>query len=272
MLYYICAMHTFWYGSVYVMMRPFHKHNQNPRVMAIKFLIYFAVVFFIFDVHGVASTVFGPFGFILNFRGSIYEWVFRSTLDHYATLIGMLCAYFHPNIEAWLRRMNTTTNRLNKLMYGACTMLLVAVNYAWYVNVYVLDKYAYNKLHPYTFFVPMLSYILVRNSTSFLRRWHCTLFGYLGKITLETYISQLHIYLIEDAKGVLVIFKGYPLLNFLVNSVVFVAMSHVLFRATVTLNAYIFPSDPAKMWRNITKIVLVAIVAYASVLLIDCLV
>ena len=265
-------MHTFWYLSVYAMMRPFHEHNQNPRVMIIKFLVYFVVVLFVFDVPGVASTVFGPFGFILDFRGSIHEWVFRSTLDHYATLVGMLCAYFHPNIEALLRRLNATTQLFKKLMYAACTVLLVAINYAWYVYVYSLDKYAYNKLHPYTFFVPMLSYVLVRNSTSFLRRWHCTLFGYLGKITLETYISQLHIYLIEDAKGVLVIFKGYPLLNFLVNSVVFVAMSHLLFRATVALNAYIFASDPATMWRNITKIVMIVVVGYVSVLLIDFLV
>ena len=267
MLYYICAMHTFWYLSVYAMMRPFHQHNQNPRVMSIKFLVYFAVVFMVFDVPGVATTVFRPFGIVLNYQASIHEWVFRSSLDHYATLIGMLCAYFHPNVEAILRRLNAC--RFDKLVSTGCAGVLLVVNYVWYVRVYVLDKYAYNKIHPYTFFVPMLSYILVRNSTSFLRRWHCTLFGYLGKITLETYISQLHIYLIQDAKGVLVFFKGYPLLNFLFNSVVFVAMSNVLFRATIVLNAYIFPSDHAKMLHNIFKIITSVLVAYASVFVID---
>jgi len=263
MLYYICAMHTFWYLSVYAMMRPFHQYNENPKVMGFKFLVYFLIVFIIFDVPGVATTLFRPFGCVLNFKDSIHEWVFRSTLDHYATLFGMLCAYFHPNTEAFLRRINASSK--SHLIITSISIVVFGVNYIWYKNVFVLNKFAYNKLHPYTFFIPMLSYIFLRNSYPLLRRWHCGLFGYLGKITLETYISQLHIYLIQDAKGLLVYFKGYPMLNFLLNSVIYVFMSNVLFKATLSLNAYIFPADYHKMLKNITKIFVGFLVAYMLV-------
>jgi len=269
MLYYICAMHTFWYISVYAMMRPFHQHNENPRVMVFKFLVYFLVVFVVFDVPGISTALFKPFGFVLNFKGSIHEWVFRSTLDHYATFVGMMCAYFHPNFEALLKRINS--HRRGYIIVGVTTCVLLVINYHWFKHVYLLDKYAYNKRHPYTFFIPMLTYIFIRNSTVFLRRWHCGLFGHLGKITLETYISQLHIYLIQDAKGILVIFPDYPLMNFLVNSLIYISFSNVLFHATNALNAYIFPSDSKQMWKNIWYIAVTVVTAYASVFIIDML-
>ena len=235
--------------------------------MALKFFIYFAAVFVVFDLPGVAEAVFRPFGFVLNYQDSIHEWVFRSSLDRYATLIGMLSAYFHPNVESLLRRVNA--HPFNKLICAACACVLCLVNYVWFERVYVLDKYAYNRMHPYTFFVPLFTFILVRNATPFLRRWHCALFSFLGKITLETYISQLHIYLMQDAKGVLVLIKGYPLLNFLLNSVIFVALSKVLFHATIALNVYIFPSDAAKMWSNIRRIVMGFVLAYVIVIAVD---
>lgn len=258
-------MHTFWYVSVYAMMRPFHQYNENSKVMAVKFLVYFLVVFIIFDIQGVSTAIFSPLGFMLNYQDSIHEWVFRSTLDHYATLLGMLCAYFHPNVEIILRRINAHPK--GNYVVALVASILISVNYLWYKHLYLLEKYAYNRLHPYTFFIPLLSYIILRNATSFLRRWHCGLFGYLGKITLETYISQLHIYLIQDAKGILVFFPSYPLLNFLINSVIYVACSNILFRATIALNAYIFPSDAKQMWKNIFFILGGVLVSYIFVFL-----
>lgn len=265
MLYYICAMHTFWYFSVYLMMRPYYQRNGQPKVMALKFLIYFLVVFIIFDIPGVSDFIFKPFWFVLNFKNSLHEWTFRSTLDHYATFVGMLCAYFHPNVESFLKRISEHPKE--KVIVGAITMVLLVVNTIWYSHVYVLDKYSYNKLHPYTFFIPLLTYVFLRNSTSVLRRWHCGLFTYLGKITLETYISQLHIYLQEDAKSILVYIPNYPLLNLLINTFIYIKISILLFHATITLNQYIFPSDAKKMWRNLASIAGVVVTSYTVVYL-----
>ena len=257
MLYYICAMHTFWFLSVYVMMRPFEAWNENRKVMAIKFAIYTAIVFTIFDVPGVGEIVFTPFKFILAFRGSLHEWLFRCGLDHYATLLGMLCAYNHPNFEKLLGFFDkdhvTLKNKIT--MHGTKAVMCVtsfAILLIWYKNVYVLGKYDYNKLHPYTSFIPLLCFIFLRNISSNLRHRYVVLFAWLGKITLETYISQLHIYMQENAKLLIVYIPGYPLMNFALATAIYLFLSYHLFQLTITLNDYIFPRESLEILKNLT--------------------
>ena len=171
-----------------------------------------------------------------------------------------MCAYYHPNAEAALKRMNQ--HNMGKMIIGAICFILVSFSYVWYTEVFTLTKYEYNVLHPYTSWWPIIMYIYLRNCTCWLRSRHVALFTYLGKITLETYISQLHIYLQENAKKVIVYFPGYPLFNLVVNSVVYLFMARLLFDATVALNEYIFPAEKRKMVKNILTIVVVISLSY----------
>merc|ERR1712146_511959 len=72
--------------------------------------------------------------------------------------------------------------------------LLCAGAYAYATTIFALPKKEYNALHPYTAVIPITLYIL-RNLFPTLRRWHMHLFEYLGKITLETYIAQFHVWM-----------------------------------------------------------------------------
>ena len=47
--------------------------------MAAKFVVYLVVNALIFDIPGAPYVVFWPFQFILNVRGNLRYWVYRST-------------------------------------------------------------------------------------------------------------------------------------------------------------------------------------------------
>ena len=83
------------------------------------------------------------------------------------------------------------------------TLILVAL-YAWYTGVMCLDKYNYNRLHPYTSALPVVSFTVLRNLYPGLRVRYVYMFNWLGKITLETYLTQLHLYLQSNAKQLIV--------------------------------------------------------------------
>ena len=86
MLYYICAMHSYWFISVYLTMAILPSWNTQTSRMATKFLAYAVCNYIIFDVPGVASVVFKPFWLILGLHDGhddvMHEWVFRAGLDH----------------------------------------------------------------------------------------------------------------------------------------------------------------------------------------------
>jgi len=104
-----------------------------------------------------------------------------------------------------------------------------------------MNKYAYNALHPYIGAIPYIAYIILRNLSSKNRSWILGLFQWSGRITLETYIAQFHLWLLNDAKGRLVYIDGYPLLNFIIASGVYLLLSSLLFDTTGTLNDALIP-------------------------------
>ena len=66
----------------------------------------------------------------------------------------------------------------------------------WYVvSIFLLPKRDYNKLHPFTSFIPIWCYMVLRNCSPTLRRYHMHLFAWCGKVTLETYILQFRVWM-----------------------------------------------------------------------------
>ena len=76
------------------------------------------------------------------------------------------------------------------------------------------------------------------------------MFAWLGKITLETYLSQLHIYLQSNAKNLIVYIPGYHLLNFALSNIIYLGISYVLFNLTTEFSAYLFPNNYKLIGKN----------------------
>lgn len=248
MQYYVCALHTFYFLMVYAMMGIAHQWNRNDALLCVKFLVTFIALFFLFDVPslGLFHTVFAPFS-LFYWKNSLHEWWFRAGLDHYATLIGMICAWKAKSIEQWLTRLGDTaslgSHGVHKrwAMQASVAMVAIAAGLLWMVYCLWLPKTAYNAQHPYTSIIPILLYILLRNLTPWLRRHVLFLFSWLGKITLETYILQFHVWLSDDAATILTYWPNYPLFNFILSTAIYVALSLLAFQLTNVLSDHLIP-------------------------------
>ena len=283
MLYYICMLHTTFTVFIYAGLGIASHLNYTLPGMCGKFLLLFFAGLIIWDIDGVFDYAWKPFTWIVQYhdpyratRPVLHEWHFRSHLDHYIWLVGMLTAYNHPNFDAWLERIDALPRRLGNLIkLGVGTICVIL--FALYINfVFLLPKKEYNRLHPYTSLVPITLYILLRNLSQRMRMYHLHLFEWLGKITLETYIAQFHVWMattgINGSPKKLLRFlpEGYPLLNFFVASVVYFWLSFRIFDATNTLKGAVLPAKakPFIYKRNAVFLFLgiLIVYCYASVL------
>lgn len=86
-LYYICPMHTFFTLMVFGVLAIGHKYNEVPSIMAIKFVVCFAVIAIVWEIPGVFEFVWRPFTFLMGkvllFRASVSFFV--SPKYHFAT-------------------------------------------------------------------------------------------------------------------------------------------------------------------------------------------
>jgi hypothetical protein len=246
-LYYICPMHTFYFLMVYATMYLMSSVNHSKWGIRVKLMILAIIIFIIWDMNGgIFDIVFSWLGtesVIGAPLGSVWEYYFRTSLDHWSSFLGMIFALNFPLAEQFFYKAKGWPLVLTSLLMAGATIW-------WLTNIYVQEKLEYNLTHAYYAIIPLTAYIFFRNITPTVRSGVSMSLHDLGKTTLETYLLQHHIWLTSNAKTLLTITPGHPWINFALATVLFFVTSKELYRLTMTLRGMIIPDDKNIAWIN----------------------
>eukprot|EP00934_Nitzschia_sp_Nitz4_P006737 Nitzschia sp. Nitz4//scaffold45_size130396//8549//11497//NITZ4_003428-RA/size130396-processed-gene-0.172-mRNA-1//1//CDS//3329552335//6727//frame0 len=255
-LYYICLLHTYYFFMVYAVMRVGANMNHNKWWVRIKLAVLGVIIFLVWDCDfGLFKMIHYPFFGETPMQGAtggaMWEWYFRSSLDHWSTYLGMIFALNFPITSLFYRKLEAQPfikHVAAKALTGAA---FLAIFIWWVTGPFLQPKLEYNQTNAYYGFIPLVTYIYFRNLTPWLRNHTLELLHQIGKTTLETYLMQHHIWLTSDAKSLLTLIPGCPKVNFLLVSVIYVIVSRRLYQLTLFLRGMVLPENKQACIRNL---------------------
>jgi hypothetical protein len=173
-LYYICLLHTYYFFMVYVIMRIGSKHNYTKWWIRIKLACLAVFIFLVWDCDlGLFKLLHYPFfgetPMMGANAGAMWEWYFRSTLDHWSTYLGMIFALNFPITSLFYRKLEAMSPWREWLAKGAMGASLFAALAIWVNGPFTQGKFDYNQTNAYYGFIPLIAYIYFRNLTLWLR-------------------------------------------------------------------------------------------------------
>jgi len=268
-LYYICPLHTYFFFMVYAVMSIGKERNYTKWWIRIKLAILAIIIFLIWDVDlGIFERL---HQFFLGYEpvvgasmGTMWEWYFRSYLDHWSTLLGMVFALNFPIVSLFYRKLEARSIMRQWLGKLAVASGMLYALHMWATGPLTISKIPYNGTNPYFGFIPLVTYIFLRNLTPKLRSHSMAFLHEIGKTTLETYLMQHHIWLTSNSKTVLVFIPGWPRVNLALVTYVYVIICRKVHKLTLHLRGMLLPDDRAVCIRSMVGLAVVIIGFYST--------
>jgi hypothetical protein len=221
LLYYYMPLSTFWFLVVYATLAIAPGLNKNRLTLVCKIVASATLVRTFITTHDLPETFVRLL--TLTFRISFDARAFfdyRVRIDEYIVYVGMLSAVLYLRLQEALRQhspslssrthennqsASETLRRLFPYLRTATTLLAaLTLPYFWLrVHSSFSAPEQWAKWQPLLGPIPILCFVVLRNSHPVLRNYHSAAFAWLGKFSGEMYTMQNHIWLAGDQESVL---------------------------------------------------------------------
>ncbi|TSK31465.1 N-acetylneuraminate 9-O-acetyltransferase [Bagarius yarrelli] len=261
--YYFVPLVTFWFVIIYATMVMWPQILQIKAngsrfwhlVLLLKLsgLLFFICLFAYSQ--GFFESVFSvwPVSKLFELQGSVHEWWFRWKLDRFAVINGMLFAFIYLVLQKYQILSEGKGEPLFSTKISNCLLFVSVISFLTY-SIWASsckDKTKCNEMHPYISVVQILAFVLIRNIPGYVRSLYSSFFAWFGKISLELFICQYHIWLAADTKGILVLIPGLPSLNIIISTFIFVCVAHEISQITNDLAQVAIPKDSGTLLRRL---------------------
>ncbi|KAL0088143.1 10 TM acyl transferase domain found in Cas1p-domain-containing protein [Phycomyces blakesleeanus] len=241
--YYFTPLVSFWFFVIWITMYIHNKANRIVWFLLLKIVIASMVTTTLIHYPGILETIFEWLKLGFNIDWDAVEWRFRLRLDAWIVYVGMLSAFAYIKCMEYKLHESGVWPMVKKTCIG-----LSCVGMTWYFWFELSQdtKVVYNNSHPYISWVPILAFVVLRNATAKLRNTSSRFYCFIGKISLETFIGQFHMWLAGDTRGLLVVLarpewaRGLGWwLNLGISTILFLSVSYYLGQATTELTKWI---------------------------------
>lgn len=238
LFYYFAPMVSFWYLVVYITMAFGSQYNDRTAFLVSKILIVMAFTTFVIEEEWILKEIFSVLGGVFNIGWSAKESSFRLRLDYWIIYFGMLTAIAFMKVRDNRLADHPLWPTVVKVSIGGSVVCIL-----WFFAFELMQpsKFTYNHWHPYISWVPIVSFVILRNANATLRSASSRMFGFIGRCSLETFIVQYHLWMAADTKGLLIIipWTRWRVLNMIVTTTIFVWLSNQVAQATTVMTSWI---------------------------------
>ncbi|XP_043921904.1 N-acetylneuraminate 9-O-acetyltransferase [Protopterus annectens] len=261
--YYFVPLVTFWFCIIYVTLglwpQVIQKKTNGNCIWHIglisKLLFMLLCICFLAYSQGAFENIFSiwPVSTLFELQGGVHEWWFRWKLDRFAVLHGMLFAFLYLALQKCHVLSEGREEPLFPYKVSNCLLFISVVSFLTY-SIWASScktKTECNELHPFISVVQILAFVLIRNIPGYARSVYSSFFAWFGKISLELFICQYHIWLAADTKGILVLIPGNPMLNIIVSTFIFVCIAHEISQITNDLAQIAIPKDVPSLLKRL---------------------
>ncbi|KAL3424777.1 Cas1p-like protein [Phlyctema vagabunda] len=214
LFYYFAPLVSFWFLVVYFTLRVGKDGNMNIWFLFGKVIIAALVTTAIILIPGVLEVLSVLLKYSCGISWDMEQWRFRCFLDMFIVYVGMIFAILYQRMTWLTARSMESSTVIDKALrtiirfprlFGIFSVIISSILLPgfWLLTRRSPNKEDYNWWMPYISFIPVISFVVLRNAHSVLRNYHFEAFAWLGRISLETYILQYHIWLAGDSSGLL---------------------------------------------------------------------